>query len=178
MKKILTLLAAFGLLVACLSGCGGKKADSSETDESSIMEIIIPLEMPDIDISIPEDYEETSTENNSTVYIKNDASIIVNSDVFTDNYKTLDEYVEYAASTYSSFSDGLEILSREERNNGRLMEFIYSLESENGVFSKYCMTAYFTDGEQLYLVTCKADVDTYENYRDEFLNVIDSVRLK
>lgn len=172
------LLAASGLLLACLSGCGNKKGESSETVESSIVEVKIPLEMPDIDISIPEDYEETSTENNSTVYIKNDASIIVNSDVFTDKYKTLDEYVKYAAETYDSFSDELEILGREERNNGKLLEFIYSFNSENGVFSKYCMTAYFTDGEQLYLVTCKADVGTYEKYRDEFLNVIDSVKLK
>lgn len=178
MKKILTLLAASGLLLACLSGCGNRKGESSGTDESSMIEVIIPLEMPDIDISIPKDYAETSTENNSTVYIKNDASIIVNSDVFTDNYKTLDEYVEYADETYRSVADELQILSREERNDGKLLEFIYSFNSENGVFSKYCMTAYFTDGEQLYLVTCKADVGTYESYREEFLSVIDSVKLK
>lgn len=176
MKKIFTA----AMLVLCLAGCGVKEnnTESSTSIESSIPEIMIPLEMPDIDISIPDGYEKTSTENNSTVYIKDDASIIVNSDVFTENYKTLGEYVDYAVDTYRNYSDKVDILNQEEHNCGELLEFIYSLNTENGVFSKYCMTAYFSDGEQIYLVTCKADVDTYESFRDEFLSVIDSVNLK
>lgn len=176
MKKILTLAAVSALILSCMSGCGDKKNESAA--ESSIPEIMIPLEMPDIDISIPEDYEETSTESNSTVYIKNDASIIVNSDVFTDDYKTLDEYVEHAIDTYQTYSDSIDILSRSEYGDGQLLEFIYSLNTENGMFSKYCMTAYFTDGDLVYLVTCKADTDTYKNYHDQFLSVVDSVKLK
>lgn len=138
----------------------------------------MPLEMPDIDISIPEGYEETSTDSNEKVYIKNDASIIVNSDVFTENYKTLDEYISYAEDTFRQYSDDFELLESYERNSGKIMEFIYSLNSGSGTFSKYCMTAYFTDNEKIYLITCKADTDTYQNYRDEFIGVADSVKLK
>lgn len=178
MKKVLTLLAVSGMFLACMSGCGDKKQEDGAKSESGTPEIMIPLKMPDIDIFIPGDYEETSTESNSTVYIKDDASIIVNSDAFTEDYKTLDEYVEYAIETYQTYSDEVEFLESEDRNDGKLLEFIYSLNTENGVFSKYCMTAYFSDGEQIFLVTCKADVGTYEKYRDEFLNVVDSVKLK
>ena len=176
MKKIFAAVMLALFLTGC--GAGESNAEPSASAESSIPEIMIPLEMPDIDISIPEDYEKTSTENNSTVYIKEDASIIVNSDVFTENYRTLSEYVDYAVETYRNYSDKVDILNQEEYNGGELLEFIYSLNTENGVFSKYCMTAYFSDGEQVYLVTCKADVDTYESFRDEFLSVMDSVNLK
>jgi hypothetical protein len=175
MKRILLCIAT--ALMLCAVSCGEKQSESQTDDESSIETVMIPLEMPDIDISIPEDYEETSTENNSTVYVRNDASIIVNSDEFTEEYQTLDEYVSYAESIYRTYSDNVEILGNDERNGGHITEFIYSLNSENGVFSKYCMVAYFTDGEKIYIVTCKADSDTYSDYRDEFLDVIDSVNI-
>ncbi len=73
----------------------------------------------------------------------------------------------------------MEILGREKYGeNGELLEYIYKLNTDNGVFSKYCMVGFFTDGEQLYLVSCKADTDTYTEYRDEFLDVMASVALK
>lgn len=182
MKKIFAVLSALCITVSCFAGCLDKKENSASSDDSSIIEIMIPLEMPDMNISIPEDYAETSTDSNNTVYIKDDASIIVNSDVFTDSYGTVGEYVEFALETYKTYSDSVEILAQEKKTvagtGGELLEFIYSLNTENGVFSKYCMVAYFSDGEKMYLVTCKADTDTYESYREEFLSVIDSVSFK
>lgn len=179
MNKIITAAAALCIAAACFAGCSDKK---SEADDSSIIEVMVPLEMPDINISIPEDFEETSTESNETVYVRDDASIIVNSDVFTEAYDTPEEYVEYAIETYKTYSDEFEIISREKinaaDNEGELLEFTYSLNTDNGVFSKYCMVAYFSDGEKMYLVTCKADVDTYMGYREDFLCVIASVMLK
>lgn len=182
MKKLIAAAAALCMAITCFVGCSDKKDNSASSDESSIIEVMIPLEMPDINISVPEDYEETSTDSNDTVYIKNDASIIVNSDVFTEAYGTTEEYVEFAIETYKTYSDEVEILSHEKTEiadaDGELLEFIYSLNTENGVFSKYCMVGYFSDGEKMYLVTCKADADKYEGYREEFLKVIDSVSFK
>ncbi len=175
MNKVFTAFIACCVAVCSLSGCNGKKEDSNSQDNSSITEVMIPLEMPDIQISIPEDYQETSTDRNEKVYIKNDASIIVNSDSFTENYKTLDEYISFAEKTFKQYSDDFELLDRQERNNGKIIEYIYCLYTENGTFSKYCMTSFFTDGKQIYLITCKADSDKYQNYRDEFLGVTDSI---
>ncbi len=72
-------------MVSCKKDESSEKSNVSTepTTETATMEVIIPLEMPDIDISIPAGYQETSTENNSVVYIKDDASIILNSDKFT-----------------------------------------------------------------------------------------------
>lgn len=170
------------LLIAGTAGCKDKEKDkaskSSVADESSIMEVMVPLQMPDIDISIPDDYEKTSTDSNNVVYIKNDASIIVNSDNFRENCDTVREYVDFAVESYKKYSDELEILSRESLGEGELLEFIYSINTDNGVFSKYCMVAFYTDDEKMYLVTCKADTDTYVNYRNEFIAVAESVKLK
>lgn len=182
MKRIFAVLSALCMTAFCFAGCFEKKEDSALSDDSSVIEIMIPLEMPDINISIPEDYEETSTDSNDTVYVKDDASIIVNSDIFTDSYGTVSEYAAFALETYKTYSDSVEIIAQEQKTvaatDGELLEFIYSLNTENGVFSKYCMVAYFSDGEKMYLVTCKADTDTYESYREEFISVINSVSFK
>lgn len=176
MKRIMALLAAASVLLTGLAGCKDKESSSSEPAESSMLEVMIPLEMPDIEITIPESYEMTSTQSNNTVYIKEDASVIINSDVFTDEYKTLDEYVEFAKETYRTYANEVEFLSEERSSDSKtVIEYVYSLYSENGVFKKYCMVGFFTDGEKIYLVTCKADEDTYEGYREEFLDIIGSV---
>ena len=117
MNKVFTAFIACCVAVCSLSGCNGKKEDSNSQDNSSITEVMIPLEMPDIQISIPEDYQETSTDRNEKVYIKNDASIIVNSDSFTENYKTLDDYISFAEKTFKQYSDDFEILDEFDQNN-------------------------------------------------------------
>lgn len=178
MKKFIAALTALCMSAACYAGCSGKN-EKAQTEESSRHEVMIPLEMPDINISIPDSYEETSTESNDTVYIKNDASVIVNSDVFTERYNTVEEYMDYAVESYRTYSDEFEILAKEKKKiadtDGELLEFIYRLNTDNGVFSKYCMVAYFSDGEKMYLVTCKADENTFNDYREEFLSIISSV---
>ena len=175
MKKAIAGIMALVMAAAGLSGCSDKE---KKTEESSIPEVMIPLEMPDIDIEIPEDYEMTSTQSNNTVYVKKDASVIVNSDVFTEAHKTIDAYVNFAEGTYREYSDRMEIISKEKRSeNCIVLEYVYSLVTVDGVFSKYNMVGFFTDGEQVYLVTCKADEATYESYREEFAGIIDSVNV-
>ena len=83
-------------------------------------EVMIPLEMPDIQITIPEEYQETSTDRNEKVYIKNDASIIVNSDTFTENYKTLDEYISFAEKHLSSIPMILSYLTVRKETTAKL----------------------------------------------------------
>lgn len=177
MKKTVAFIMALMMSVSAFTGCKNKEESSSE-EESSILEVMIPLEMPDIEIEIPDSYEMTSTQNNNTVYVKEDASVIVNSDDFTEDYDTLDEFVNFAEGAYREYSDGIEILSKEKRSeNCVVLEYIYSLVSVDGVFRKYNMVGFFTDGQKLYLVTCKADEDTYESYREEFLDIIESVNV-
>lgn len=182
MKKIMTVSIAICLSAILFCGCSSENKESDNTQDSIALEVMFPLDMPDIDITIPDSYQVTSTESNSTVYVKDDASIIVNEDSLADSNTTLEQYVEYAISTYETYSDKVEVLSNESINakdtDGTLLEFIYSLETENGIFSKYCMTAFFADGDKVYLVTCKADTDTYTSYREEFLNVVESVKIK
>lgn len=147
-----------------------------------MLEVMKPLEMPDVNITIPDSYEKSSTDSNKTVFLKDDASIIVNEDVFTEEYKTLDEYVDYAVEVYKKYSSSLDLLKNEVVTvgglNGKLVEYIYTLDTENGEFSKYCMTAFFSDGEKLYLITCKADTDTYNDYHSEFMETVNSFSLK
>lgn len=178
MKKSV-LLVTLLMLISCVCGCNGKKNDS--VSESSMPEIMKKLEMPDVDISVPADYESSSTDSNETVFVKNDASIIINSDEFTEQYKTLDEYVDFAIETYKAYTDETEILVNDKISangcDGRMLEYTYKLNTGNGIFSKYCMTAFFSDSDQIYLVTCKSDVDTYENYHSEFLSIVNSFGL-
>ncbi len=182
MKKALIYITALLLSVSCLAGCKDKDNKGSESSESSMLEVMKPLEMPDVDITIPEGYEKSSTQSNDTVFIKNDASVIVNEDVYTENYSTLDEYVAFAIDTYKMFSSTVEILVDDEITvdglDGRIVEYIYTLDTENGTFSKYCMTVFLTDGEKLYLITCKADSDKYQGYHDEFMGIVNGFALK
>ena len=73
MKKTFALIMALMMSVSAFTGCKNKEESSSE-EESSILEVMIPLEMPDIEIEIPDSYEITSTQNNNTVYVKEDAA--------------------------------------------------------------------------------------------------------
>lgn len=173
MKKLLTFLIPAVLAAMCLTGCSGKSDSVSES--SSIPEVKKQLQMPDVEIDIPDSYEKSSTENNEIVYLKDDISVIVNEDVFTEGYKTKEEYIAHAKDVYAQYSDTLEILGESELKadgiTGTVLEYIYTLKTDSGLFSKYCMTVFFTDGEKMYLVTFKADSDKYENYREEFLDI-------
>lgn len=183
MRKFYLFTLAVTVAITVLCGCSDKKSSSSSNEaESSISEIMIPLQMPDINVSVPETYEKTSTESNSTVYIKDNASIIVNEDSYTDQYKNIDEYVNFAVETYEKYSDEYEEINRETMTVGdiniELLEYTYSLNTDNGKFSKSCMTAFFTDDEKIYLVTCKDDNESYSSNRDEFLDIVKSISFK
>lgn len=178
MKKIIVFLSCCAL-TTCLFSCSKDEKSKNAENESSILEVMIPLEKPDVNIDIPKDYSETSTESNSTVYIKEDASIIINGDEFTDEYKNIDEYKEYAKKIFSEVSDEMEIKSEETISAGsinvRLLEYTYGINTNDGKFTKACMVAFFTDDEKPYIITCKSDVDTYESYRSEFVDIIKSI---
>ena len=179
MKRTAALIAAIMLVLSCFSGCGGKERSASE---SSLPEVMKKLKAPDITIEIPGSYETTSTDSNKTVYVKDDASIIVNSDKLPENCDGLDSYVDYALKTYTEYSDNIEILKNEpvdaNGNIGNVLEYVYTINSENGAFSKYCMVGFFIGDEQIYLITCKADPDNADKYRDEFTSVVQSFDLK
>lgn len=180
MKKSTAAVLALLLMLSCFSGCGNKNKASSE--ESKMHEIMIPLKMPDVDISIPSSYEESSTDSNQTVYVKDDASVIINSDKFSDKYKNFDEYVAYALEAYSSYSDDIKFLRDEPVSingvNGRIIEYIYTLNTNDGKFEKYCMSVFLDGTEQIYLITCKCDPEKNESYHDEFMDIAESFKLK
>lgn len=181
MKRLISIILILCMSLTNFSGCKGKN-ENSDAELSAVFEISTLLKMPDINISIPNDFEETSTDSNEKVFIRNDASIIINSDAFTEKYPTLEEYVNYAIETYENVADETEIINRKKitcaGTDAELIEFIYKINTDNGVFSKYCMVVFFTDGNKIFLATFKADDDKYKHYTDEFYSIIDSISFK
>lgn len=181
MKRSIAFITALILSAGCLVSCGKKKEESAAYNDS-LPEVVMPLQMPDVNIAIPEKYEKKSTDSNDTVFVYNDASIIVNSDKFKDDCNTLDAYVERAIDIYKKCSDDIEFLKNEPITavniDGKLVEYIYTLNTDNGSFKKYVMAAFFSDEEKVYLITCKADPDNYQSYHEEFIDVVKSFGFK
>lgn len=182
MKRFYALLS---VLIFMLCGCSSENPQSSaEVSQETTETILIPLYEPEIDFYIPSDFQRTSTENNQTAYICSDASIIVNEDFQPENVTGLNSYVTYSEELYKAFTDKYEVLSRKETNiNGLdaiLLEFVYELDGENGTLSKTCLVGFYLEEQpsiqRFYIVTCKADTENYDSYKNEFLKTVQSVK--
>lgn len=179
-KRVIYTAVLMAALLSISTGCGSKS--ESLHDESSVTEVMIPLRMPDINFTVPEGFVSDSSEYNSQFYVRDDASIIINSDKFTEQYSTADEFADYALTVYESYCSRMTVNSREKIDvNGiemTLIEYTYEIDSENGTLSMTNMVGFFADEECPYLITCKSLTDTYEANRSDFLNTVKSISFK
>ncbi|MDE5945862.1 MAG: hypothetical protein K2G63_00945 [Oscillospiraceae bacterium] len=183
MKKFPVITALLSVLIFMLCGC---ETVPSFSGKSEVSEIMIPLSQPDLEFSIPQSFSETSTENNNKAYIFNNASIIINEDKLNEAVPNLTEYVKYSKELYRSATDKYTQISEEETTvNGLdavITEFVYEINGESDILSMQCIVGFLYDAsenpEKVYIVTCKSDSESYPNYKQGFLNTINSVKLK
>ena len=135
----------------------------------------------DFSMLVPEDYEETSSDYIEKYFIKdNSASIIVTNEKNTHGYTTAKDYYNYAIQQYSSTFDNFQEISSQitsvsDKYDAIISEFSYEITSENGIISMTCYTEYILVGSNIYIVTCSSPTDTYSNYKDGFVQSVNSV---
>lgn len=169
------LLAALCIGAAVLlSGCGKEGTQNSEAAEIPVYQA---LPLPVLKLDIPETFSETSSEFYEKYYICNDASIIITEDTegpFTSAY----DYSISALRQYQETASTVEVLSQEvviaKNCDVQVLEFRYTL-GDNAEADLTAATGFMTDGESMYIITCKSNTDTYPQYRDAFYTVMRSV---
>lgn len=164
------------LFLLCQAGCAPAAKQEQTTSETMIVYEKLPL--PDLFISIPEGYEETSSQFYETYYCKDDASIIITEDESAVNTPSRD-YAVSALNQYQSVTQTLEVLNDEVMAAGaatvQVLEFTYTLTADDTPMTT--MAAFATDGLTSYIITCKSRADTYDLHRPEFLAAVQSVRI-
>ena len=167
------LLCCLCLGAMLLTGCGAKKTESEPTQ----IPVYEALPLPDIKLDIPEGYEATSSELCETFYVKDDASIIITEDKNGPFDSTYD-YSITALRQYQQVATTVEVLSNEAFDcvNAPLqtLEFRYTL-GDNAEADMTVLAGYVTDGESMFIVTCKSNTTTYAQHRDEFFTVMRSL---
>lgn len=175
MKKLTALLLA-GML--CFTGCSTLEQADSVAETEPPMFRALPL--PDLYVEIPERFSTTSSTFYEEYYICEDASIIVTQDTENPPYASVEDYSVKALNEYKSVTQELEFLSSEMIYAGtaavQTLEFNYTLSNDTGTVEKTCLVGYMTDTESMYIITCKSDKATYQEYREDFLRVIQSAR--
>lgn len=175
MKRITALLLA-GML--CLTGCSTPEQTENISETEPLMFKALPL--PDLYVEVPERFSTTSSQFYEEYYICKDASIIVTQDTENPPYPSVEDYSVKALNEYKSVTQDLEFINSEMIYAGnsavQTMEFNYTLSNDTGSVEKACLVGYMTNTESMYIITCKSDVDTYQEYREDFMRVIQSAR--
>ena len=173
--RISAVLCMVMLLLAGCSSKSGKNTD--ETLETVVVYQALPL--PDIFVDIPESFEETSSQFYEKYYICEDASIIVTEDK-NGPFPSAYDYSLSALEQYRSVANTLEVLSQDAltaKNCGiQMIEFNYTL-GENNDTQMSTMVGFVTDGDSMYIITCKSNTSTYAEYQNAFRTVMESVML-
>ena len=174
MKRMLIGLLACTL---CLCGCGSNGAESDSIVETEVVYQALPL--PDLLIDIPNRFSKTSSEFYEEYYICEDASIIVTQDTEDAPYSSVEDYSIKALVEYQSITTDLTVKNDEiihARDIGvQILEFDYTIGEGDQSLTKSCMVGYLTDSQSMFIVTCKSNPETYDNYREDFLAALQSV---
>ncbi len=172
MKRLAILLAVFA---CCCVGC---ENISSKEPAESIIDVYEALPLPELHINIPERFQTTSSEFYKEYYICDDASIIITEDTADAPYSSVYDYAIKAIVEYEKITSEFTLLDNqmlhEDDTAIQVMEFSYTLGEGEDSVSKNCMVGYLTDRNSMYIITCKSDVDTYADFREDFLTVIRS----
>ena len=174
MKLYLNLILV--VLLIFMTGCNVLEANEEITSYKA-------LPLPDLFVDVPEDFQKTSSEFYEEYYICDDASIIITEDTREKQYISAYDYSIQALVEYRNMTSSLEILSNEAISTNQnftvqTLEFDYTIGDENDSAKLTCFVGYLTDGSSMYIITCKANTETYQNYRDEFLSVLQSAVIK
>ena len=165
--------------VLMLSGCAGT-VQESEPEEALIVYQTLPL--PDLFVSIPENYETTSSNAYKEYYVCDDASIIITEDTREPSYSSAYDYSVRALNEYEKVISSLQFLSSEQLTSGcdyavQTLEFNYDIGEGEEAAHLTCLAGYLTDGASMYIITCKSNADTYQNHKEEFIQVMHSASI-
>lgn len=178
LKLCLCVLAGCAL---CLSGCHADP-DLSEIQENPGTQEFVTykaLPLPDLFLDLPEQYDTKSSRFYEEYYICEDASIIVTEDTRQAQYSSNYDYAVDALQEYQDMTSSLEMRSSEAITTNRgtsvqTLEFDYTIGDGEEAVRLTCLAGYLTDGNSMYIITCKSNTDTYERHREEFFSVIRS----
>lgn len=179
MKKCLIFLIISIMLVFSTSCQSLNKTD--ESIKNTNMKTGISDE--NFSILVPKDYVETSSKYISKYFVKdNSASIIVTNEPNSYGYDTVQKYYDNAISQYQSTFDSFEEISKENvtvssKYSGQIVEFSYKILSQNDSIDMTCYVEYILSGNTIYVVTCSAPSNTYSNYKNDFINTVNSVTI-
>ena len=164
------VLLAAPLLCACNAG-----TDKEPVQTETVYEA---LPLPDLFLSIPDNFQETSSKAYDVFYQDEDATIIVTQDNRQPEYTSLHDYAVSALVEYQNATSALEVIGEDTVYAGstavQTMEFTYTIGTGESAMTKNCLVGYLTDSTNMYIITCKSDPETYEKFRPQFLNVLQS----
>lgn len=172
MKRLAILLTVFA---CCCVGCELKP---TQDQPESVVDVYQALPLPNLHVDIPKRFETTSSEFYKEYYICEDASIIITEDTADAPYTSVSDYSIKAIVEYQNVTTDFKLINDEllhaDTTAIQMMEFTYTLGEGDNSVSKNCMVGYLTDRDSMYIITCKSDVDTYADYREDFLALIRS----
>lgn len=175
MKKSLTVLIMSIMFIFLISCQSLNNNDDIQIDMTT--QIIDER----FSISVPTDYETTSSEYIEKYFVKdNSASIIVTKDINSSGYTSAIDYYTNAMQQYNDTFDSVEEISNtvttiNSKYNTYITEFNYQIFSQDDVIDMTCYAEYILTGDIIYIVTCSAPTDTYSIYREEFVQSASSV---
>ena len=171
------ILAAVCALSLLLTGCSSA-IPSQEENTTETMVVYKALPLPDLFVDIPEGYAETSSEFYEKYYIQDDASIIITEDNNAPK-GSIKDYSTRALVQYQGMTHTLEVTGSDTIYVGsmqvEILEFTYTLGEDTPALST--LVSYASDGATVYIITCKCAAENYDAHRDEFLAVVNSMRV-
>lgn len=176
MRKFFAVFISLALILS-LAACTDKNNSLSSENSSQPQEMVEALPFPDIKLSIPSDYETTSSGYIDEFYKKGNASVIVTS---KNNSQNMDSVVYDALLQYNNIADSLREVSNESVEiNGyeaRIVEIRYSISGENDTLNMSCCFGFIIKNSTLYIITCSAPTNEYSQYSAEFKDIIKSAK--
>ena len=158
-----------------MTGCTQK----TEEDVQETYVVYQALPLPDLYVEIPENYQKTSSDAYKEYYLCDDASIIITEDKRQEHYNSAGEYSVNALKEYQLATASLEYLDTQVLDTGciykmQTLEFNYTLTDDADATVMSCLAGYMTDGDSMYIITCKSSSATYPSHKNEFLEVMHS----
>jgi hypothetical protein len=170
-------IALFLGMAMLLTGC--QSQTSSEEQITETVNVFQALPLPDLYIEIPEDYQKTSSQFYQEYYVKDSASIIVTEDASQKDYPSNRDFAINALSQYKQTTKSLNYIGEDWIQSGNykvyVLEFSYIVADDVPEMTSYI--GYVTDGDSMYIITCSAHSEDYPNHKDEFKQVLGSVRI-
>ena len=161
------------LLTGCQSG------DSTEEQITETVNVFQALPLPDVYIEIPEGYEKKSSQFYQEYYTKDTASIIVTQDTSQPSYSSNRDFATSALMQYKQTTKSLNYIGEDWIESGiynvYVLEFSYTVGEDVPEMTAYI--GYLTNGYKMFIITCSAESTDYPNHKNEFRQVLSSVRI-